>query len=212
MPILLGAGPMMDKPYSQACENNKAPILAVLREALGECRRVLEIGSGTGQHAVHFAAALAHLEWQPSDCAPNLPGLRAWVDDADLANLRAPLALNVQDRPWPLISFDAVFSANTAHIMHWPAVERMFAGVGEYLDTPGVMALYGPFRYAGRHTAASNARFDAWLRARDPDMGVRDFEALAALAREAGLELLADHAMPANNRTLVWRRASRCSS
>ena len=200
----------MDKPFSQACENNKAPILAVLREVFAECRRVIEIGSGSGQHAVHFAAGLPHLEWQPSDCAPNLPGLRAWIDPADCANLRAPVALDVYDRPWPPTSFDAVFSANTAHIMHWAAVERMFAGIGEYLETPGVIALYGPFRYHGHHTAASNARFDAWLRARDPDMGVRDFEALDALARGTGLALVADHAMPANNRMLVW--ASRCSS
>jgi len=198
----------MDKPYSQACENNKTPILAVLRQAFAGCRRVLEIGSGTGQHAAHFAAGLPHLVWQPSDRAPNLPGVRAWCEDAGLANLGEPLALDVHQRRWPLTSFDAAFSANTAHIMHWPAVERMFAGVGEYLEPPGVMALYGPFRYAGRPTAPSNERFDAWLRAQDPGMGVRDFEAVDALARAAGLELLADHAMPANNRALVWRRAA----
>ncbi len=192
------------KPFAEACERNKGPILAVLERVLAGCRAVLEIGSGTGQHAVHFAAALGHLRWQPSERAAELDGLRAWVAEAGLPNLAAPLALDVERRPWPVAPFDAVFSANTAHIMAWPAVTAMFAAIGEQIERPGVFVLYGPFRYHGRQVSAGNERFDAALRARDPAMGLRDVRDLEALAGAAGLALAADLAMPANNRTLVW--------
>ena len=196
----------MQKPFSQACENNKEPILSVLRPAFADAAEVLEIGSGTGQHAVFLAGAMPWLSWQPSDQAEYLPGIRAWCDEAGLANLRAPVELDVTAREWPVAHADAVFSANTVHIMGWPAVELLFAGVGALLPRSGVFCLYGPFNYQGRFTSASNERFDAWLRERDPRSGVRDFEALEHLARDAGLVLEADHAMPANNRTLVWRK------
>lgn len=192
------------RPFSQACENNKGPILEVLRVAFADATRVLEIGSGTGQHAAHFAAGMPHLVWQPSDLPRHHAGIASWVRDAD--NALAPLALDVTDDQWPAGEWDAVFSANTAHIMHWPQVVKMFDGVGRVLASGGVFALYGPFNYAGGYTSPSNERFDRSLRATDPGMGIRDFEAVDALARRVDLRLAADHAMPANNRTLVWRR------
>jgi SAM-dependent methyltransferase len=196
----------MHKPFSQSCENNKQPILSVLREAFAAVGEVLEIGSGTGQHAVFFAGAMPWLSAQPSDCAEYLPGIRAWCSDAQLANLRMPVELDVEMPEWPLQRTAAVFSANTVHIMGWPAVEALFAGVGALLQSGGVFCLYGPFNYGGRFTSDSNARFDEWLKARDPRSGVRDFEALERLASAADLVLMADHPMPANNRTLVWRK------
>lgn len=192
---------------SEACERNKAPILAVLREELAASRAVLEIGSGTGQHAVYFAAHLPQLLWQPSELAAALPALSERLHHEGRPNLRSPMALDVEMHPWPVAAVDAVFSANTLHIMSWQAVQAFFRGVGAVLTAPGVLCVYGPFRYGGRHTSDSNAEFDSFLRARDPLSGVRDFEALEQLARAQGLYLHADHAMPANNRILVWRHA-----
>ncbi len=194
------------KPFSESCEQNKQPILAVLREALADSSAVLEIGSGTGQHAVFFARELPYLTWYTSDRLEYHPGIRAWLEEAGLANVHGPAELDARQREWPAVEVDAVFSANTAHIMDWPAVEAMFAGVGRLLPADGVFCLYGPFNYGGRYTSQSNERFDAWLRARDPASGVRDFDDLEALARAAGLELQRDYEMPANNRTLVWRK------
>ncbi len=193
------------KPYSESCDQNREPILAVLRQVLTSPGELLEIGSGTGQHAVYFGAELPHLTWQTSDRPEYLPGIRMWLAEAGLANVREPLELDVA-KPWPVSRADAVYSANTAHIMSWPEVEQFIAGVGRILAPGGVFCLYGPFNYGGQFTSESNARFDAWLKARDPLSGVRDFEALDELATAAGLSLLHDFAMPANNRTLVWRR------
>lgn len=197
---------MNDKPFAESCVQNREPILAVLREVFADRRQVLEIGSGTGQHAVYFGAALPHLVWQTADVPPHHAGIRAWLTEAALPNVVPPLALDVCQRAWRGGRYDAVFSANTLHIMGWPEVECFFAGVGEVLEPGGVLAVYGPFNYDGAFTSASNARFDAWLKARDPASGVRDFEAVDALARAQGLVLQQDIAMPANNRTLVWRR------
>jgi SAM-dependent methyltransferase len=195
--------------FSEACERNKGPILEVLKSELASSRSVLEIGSGGGQHAVHFSAALPHLGWQPSELGEQIEPLAERIRREGGANLRAPIALDVCRHPWPVPRpVDAVFSANTLHIMPWSAVREFFRGVGGLLERPGVLCVYGPFRYQGRHTSESNAEFDGWLKARDPVSGVRDFEALDELARDAGLLLAADHAMPANNRTLVWRRPS----
>ncbi|HKJ72175.1 MAG TPA: DUF938 domain-containing protein [Gammaproteobacteria bacterium] len=196
------------KPFSQACENNKDPILDVLRRVFPNPGRVVEIGSGTGQHAVHFGRHLPHLQWQPTDVADNLPGIRAWLAEAGLPNVAAPLELDVGDGPWPVSHADGVFSANTVHIMGWPEVESLFRGVAGLLPPGGAFCLYGPFAYGGEHTSDSNARFDASLRGRDPRMGIRDRDLLERLAGSQGLVLEADHAMPANNRTLVWRRRS----
>ncbi len=192
-------------PFSDACERNKEPILEVLRAAFADRRRVVEIGAGTGQHAVHFARQLPHLVWQPTDRAEYLEGLAARVAAEGPPNLLAPVELDVLQEPWPAVRGDAVFSANTLHIMSWAAVEALFAGLPRLLDAGAVLAIYGPFKYAGRFTTPSNAAFDAMLRERDPQSGVRDFEAVDALANAAGLSLSADHALPANNQLLVWR-------
>jgi hypothetical protein len=191
------------RPFSEACERNRGPILDVLKRAFRQSRVVLEIGSGTGQHAAYFAAGLPHLIWQPSDVAEHLPGIRMWTDG--IANIRPPVALDVA-QPWPAAAAaDAAYSANTCHIMSWQQVAHMFAGLGA-LDALRVFCLYGPFRYGGAHTAESNARFDAMLRLRDPLSGVRDYEAIAELARGSGLSVQEDNALPANNRLLVFSR------
>jgi cyclopropane fatty-acyl-phospholipid synthase-like methyltransferase len=194
-------------PFSEACERNKGPILDILRDAFATASRVVEIGSGTGQHAAWFARDLPSLEWQPTDRSTELAGLRLRVASEGLPNLHEPLALDVRQLPWPVPAADAIFSANTLHIMGWEAVEAFFAGVATVLEQPGAtLAVYGPFRYAGDYTSPSNAAFDQWLRQRDPASGIRDFEPVDALAREAGLTFVADHPMPANNQLLVWRR------
>lgn len=193
-------------PYSEASERNKEPILEVLRTALADCRTVVEIGAGTGQHAVHFARHLPQVEWQPTDRAEHVPGLTARVAEEGTPNLRPPIELDVMQPYWPPLDADAVYSANTLHIMSWPEVEAFFRGVGRILGAGGVLAVYGPFRYAGRFTTDSNAAFDRSLRNRDPASGIRDFEAVNALAAAQSLELQADHAMPANNQLLVLSR------
>jgi cyclopropane fatty-acyl-phospholipid synthase-like methyltransferase len=195
-------------PLSEACERNKGPILAVLGAELAVSRSVLEIGSGTGQHAVHFARHLAHLSWQPTELGEQLGPLAERILVEGPPNLRPAIELDVRKHPWPAPGVDAVFSANTLHIMAWDAVGDFFRGVGAVLAAPGVLCVYGPFRYRGAYTSESNAQFDRYLHARDPASGIRDFEALARLADAQGLELAADHAMPANNQTLVWRRSA----
>ena len=195
-------------PCSPACERNRGPIAEVLVRYFAGCRSVLEIGSGTGQHAVHFAARLAHLRWQSSDRAEYLPDLAARIAQAGLANLPAPIELNVaRPEQWPSTRFDAAFSANTLHIMAWSEVQALFRMLGTVLDPIATLVVYGPFKYAGRHTSDSNAAFDAQLRETAAHRGIRDFEAVDALAREQGLTLLEDIAMPANNRCLVWARS-----
>ena len=195
------------KPYAESCEQNRDPILAVLREIFADRKQVLEIASGTGQHAVYFGQALPHLSWQTSELPENHAGIHAWLDEARLPNVLPPLAIDLNEEAWPLASsVDAIFNANTVHIVSWPAVERMFAGIGRVLAPGGILALYGPFNYGGNFTSQSNARFDAWLKGRDPESGVRDFEALDQLAGLQGLVLQQDVAMPANNRTLVWKK------
>ena len=184
------------KPFSEASERNRSPILAVLKRIFSGARCVLEIGSGTGQHAAYFAPELPHLVWQASDRAENLADIRQWV-----AN---PIELDV-DKPFPKVDADAVFTANTCHIMSWRQVERMFEGVGGTRSVK-TFCLYGPFNYGGKHTSESNARFDAMLRGRDPASGIRDAEAIYALAGKNGFALAEDNAMPANNRLLVFRR------
>ncbi len=194
------------KPFSEACEQNKRPILAVLQQYFANVSNVLEIGSGTGQHAVFFAAQLPHLHWLTSEVEEYHPGVRAWLDEAGLSNIDGPIELDVNQPDWPVTEIEAVFSANTVHIMDWSGVERMFVGIGRVLQPKGVFCLYGPFNYKGNYSSESNARFDLWLKQRDSRSGIRDFEALNILAQQHGMELLADHAMPVNNRTLVWQK------
>jgi cyclopropane fatty-acyl-phospholipid synthase-like methyltransferase len=191
--------------HAPATQRNRDPILAVLREQFADRRSVLEIGSGTGQHAVHFAAAMPWLRWQCSDVAENLPGIRLWLDAAGLANTPAPIELDVRGA-WPAQRFDAAFSANSLHIMGWTDVQAFFAGVDAVLADDAALVVYGPFNYGGAYSSDSNREFDGWLKARDPRSGIRDFEDVDALARGIGLALVADVAMPANNRTLAWRR------
>ncbi|MDR0184506.1 DUF938 domain-containing protein [Lysobacter arvi] len=200
-------------PNAPACERNREPILGVLRRHFADRHDVLEIGSGTGQHAVHFAAAMPWLRWQCSDRADNLPGIGAWLEHAALANTPAAVELDVARGPWPRSDagdgrFDAAFSANTLHIMGWPQVEAFFAGLDDALAGDATLAVYGPFNYRGDYTSDSNREFDAWLKARDPQSAIRDFEAVDTLAQGIGLRLVEDVAMPANNRCLVWRRAA----
>ena len=197
--------PAMNKPTAPSCERNREPILAVLRDHFADRRNVLEIGSGTGQHAIFFAAALRHLNWQTSEQRENLAGIRAWLDEAALPNTPAPLELNVMGA-WPTQRYDAIFSANTLHIMSWAEVERVFARLPDVMTGDAVLAIYGPFNYAGRFTSESNAAFDASLKERGSHQGIRDFEAVDALAGKAGLTLIEDRAMPSNNRCLVWGR------
>lgn len=207
-----GAKPFVQPlPYSDACERNKEPILAVLRRYLADTAGlVLEVGSGTGQHAVHFARHLPQLTWQPTDQAEELAALNARVGIGGPCNLLPALELDVADRRWPCDSdsVDAVFSANTLHIMDWKHVQAFFRGVGRVLRPEGLLIVYGPFRYSGQYTSHSNHAFDDALRRRDPASGIRDFEAVDALANAQALTLVEDVAMPANNQTLVWRKAA----
>lgn len=194
-------------PHSDACERNQGPILEVLRREFAGCTQVLEIGSGTGQHAVHFATGLPWLDWQPSDLADALPGLRRRIRLEGPKNLHAPIELEVTKTPWGIDTVDGIFTANTLHIMHWPQVEALFGNLPAIVKPGAVLAVYGPFRYGGRYTSESNASFDDWLHAQDPASGIRDFEAVDALARAGGFTLVADHRMPANNQTPVWKFA-----
>jgi cyclopropane fatty-acyl-phospholipid synthase-like methyltransferase len=194
------------KPYSEACERNREPILGVLRRWLLNSGSVLEIGAGTGQHAVYFAQHLPHLTWFATDREENLLGIEQWIKEANLPNLRGPLRLDVMDPHWPVISVDYVFSANTAHIMSWTEVEAMFEGVGKVLAAKGLFCLYGPVNRDGKYTAESNREFDEMLRARDPMMGIRDDQDLIKLGRRCGLNFIADNSMPAKNRLLIWSK------
>jgi SAM-dependent methyltransferase len=205
------------KPHSPACDRNQEPILAVLRQYFGDRRHVLELGSGTGQHAVHFAAGLPWLQWQASDAAAALPGIQAWREDAALANLPPPLTLQaVPDaglQPPPALpadadgrGFDAVFSANTLHIMGWPQVQALFSALAAMTRPQALLAIYGPFKVGGQYTSESNRAFDGWLAREYPDGGLRDIEAVHELALAAGFEPIANFAMPANNQFLLWRR------
>jgi cyclopropane fatty-acyl-phospholipid synthase-like methyltransferase len=193
-------------PFSEACERNKAPILEVLRVAFADRIQVLEIGSGTGQHAVHFAAHLTHLTWHPTEQLAYLADLASRVKLEGTRNLRQPTVLDVKQTIWPLRSVDAIFSANTLHIMGWAEVEAMFRGVDTVLSAHGVVCIYGPFRYAGRYTSESNRDFDLMLQERDPLSGLRDLTDLSALAGRHALRLRADHDLPANNRLLEFVR------
>ena len=194
------------KPYSTACDQNRDPILNVLRELLGDRNTVLEIGTGTGQHAVYFAEKLPHLTWQCSDQIQYHPGIQLWLDEAKLPNLLPPLALNVSEDPWPTTQYDALYCANVMHIMSWENVEDLFRHTADCLSEKGLMICYGPFNFNGRYTSASNAQFDQSLRMRDPLSGIRHFEALQVLAEDNGLSFVRDIEMPANNRILVWQK------
>ena len=195
-----------NRPFAQACEQNKQPILAVLQEQLADASSVLEIGSGTGQHAVFFAEQMPHLSWQPSDRADNLPGIRAWIEHAQLMTVEPPIELDVGDAQWGIDTAENIFSANAIHIMSWNHVIALFGGVKKIALPGAKLIMYGPFNYASEFTSESNRQFDAMLRQRDPLSGIRNFEEVDELAQAAGFSLLRDYDMPANNRTLVWQK------
>jgi cyclopropane fatty-acyl-phospholipid synthase-like methyltransferase len=196
----------MSKPFSQACENNKAPILEVIRQVFHGGSTVLEIGSYTTQHVRYFAEHLPGITWQPSDMPDSLSVMLAGLEGETFPNILPPQTLDVMQGPWPDTQVEGVFSANTLHIMSAEHVPYFFQGVGKVLQTGGRLCVYGPFRYQGNYTSDSNARFDEWLKERDPLSGIRDIETVNELATRNGLELLADHAMPANNQLLVWQK------
>lgn len=192
-------------PNAPATHRNRQPLLEELERYLIESSIVLEIGSGTGQHAVHFARHLPHVTWIPTELSANLSGVEAWCQQSGLANLMEPLALDVC-QPWPKgLTVDHIFTANTTHIMPSEAVERLFQGAGRQLPAKGYLFLYGPFKYDGQFTSASNAAFDLQLKQHAAHQGIRDIEQLIAWAGDAGLSLVADHAMPTNNQWVLFR-------
>lgn len=197
---------MSEKPFAPATERNSLPILNVIRREFESASTVLEIGSGTGQHAVCFGEALDHLIWQTSELAENHTGIKAWLDEARLPNVKSPVEFNVLTAEVSPQSYDAVYSANTAHIMSFEAVAKMFSLVGTALREEGVFCLYGPFRQGGEFNTQSNADFDVSLRGRNPDMGIRDIEALDKLGESEGMVRERLYAMPANNGLAVWKK------
>ena len=196
----------MTKPFSQACENNRGPISQVLERVLVDCQSVFEIGSGTGQHAVWFSRAMPHLQWQTSDRKENHQGIKQWISDSSLENIHHPLELDVGVGPWPEGLFDAIFTANTAHIMALSEVELMFSGVSKLLISGGLFCLYGPMQYSGVISAESNRAFDAKLRAVKSTQGIRELNDLNKLAAAFGMELIEDNDLPANNQLVIWQK------
>lgn len=196
----------MSKPYSQACENNKNAILEILTTVLKDAHSVLEVGSGTGQHAVHFAKHLPHLVWQTADLKEHHSGINQWLDDENLHNTRAPLTLDVRHYDWQLAQYDAVFTANSLHIMSLASATHFIKNISQALHSGGQFIAYGPLNYDGAYTSESNARFDIWLNEQNEHSAIRDFEAINQFAKEGGLNLVQDYSMPANNRLLVWQK------
>ena len=194
------------KEFAPSCERNKDVILKALKEVMPARGMVLEVGSGTGQHAVYFAAHLPHLIWQPTDLSANFPSIRAWAREKSLANLLRPLELDLlaDIKTWPVSTVEAIVCINTVHIVAWRGVVNLFAGAGRVLSAGGVLYVYGAYRYATHPLEPSNESFDQLLRARDPESGVRDFEAMNELAQKYGMTLLCDRPMPGNNRSIGW--------
>lgn len=199
----------MNKPFSQACENNKRPILTFLQGIFARNKHILEIGSGTGQHAVFFAQHLPHLTWQTSDLLINHQGINLWLDETDCTNIHRPIVIDL-NKTWLLPQekppIDGLYTANTLHIISWPLVIKFFESIGQNLTATATVCIYGPFNYDGKFTSQSNAHFDLWLKERDVNSGIRDIEAILSLANSVGLTLIDDHAMPANNRLLVFSK------
>jgi cyclopropane fatty-acyl-phospholipid synthase-like methyltransferase len=198
---------MIHKPFSQACENNKDAILQIIRTVFCQSTTVWEIGSGTGQHACYFARHLPHLEWQPTDRNENIPGICLWQEEAKLANLKPVLTLDVTDAAWPCTSIDALFTANTLHIMSWDEVSIFFDRLSEHLSPKALICIYGPFNYNGAYTSDSNAFFDQWLKSQNASSSIKNFEDILFLSTSNGFSLLNDIAMPANNHLLVLQNS-----
>ncbi len=193
--------------FSEACEKNKHPILEQLKPLLRSSVQVLEIGSGSGQHAQFFADQLQHLSWQCSEHPDAFVDLLDSLPDKLPGNLHPPIKLDVNSAQWQLPNssrFDALFSANTLHIMAWESVEALFARLPQALAHGSKIIVYGPFKYSGMYTSPSNEQFDQWLKERDAESGIRDFEQVDKLARDTGASLEVDISMPANNQLLAW--------
>ena len=196
----------MNKPYAESCDQNREPIFEILKDFVDGKSSLLEIGSGTGQHAVYFARQFPWIEWQTSDQAEYHDGIQAWIVDGGLPNVKSPLLLDVRQPDWYGKRYDLIFSANTLHIMSEYAVEHLFNKLPLVMHGASQFLVYGPFNYQGRYTSDSNARFDSWLKQRDIESGIKNFEWLQDIAAKSGLECSHDFAMPANNRILVWQR------
>ena len=194
--------------FSEACERNKGPILDVIKPYLQHSKEVLEIGSGTGQHAVWFAGAMPHLTWHTSDLRENHPSIIAWIESSELPNLRKPRTLNVGQGVWPVNQVDAIYTANTCHIMSWERVRDMFQGANRVLKPGGHLLIYGPFNVNGDYTSESNKVFDASLKQRDPESGIRHYDDMNRVARHNGFSLIQRHEMPANNMLLAYEKSS----
>ncbi len=198
---------MSDKPFSAACERNQEPILSVMKQYITkDDRRLLEIGSGTGQHAVYLAPHFPQVEWHPSDVQANLSGMKLWFDETRIPSIRPSLKLEIGKHELPKLKFDIAFTANTFHIMHWKEVKSLIKQFGGRLREGSRVFIYGPFKYNGEFTSHSNAEFDEQLRLRDPMSGIRSFEDVLNAMVKNGFELLDDVEMPANNRMLVFNR------
>ncbi len=193
------------KPHAESCNENTLPILNIIQPRLSHCKNVLEIGSGTGQHAVSFGQAMPHLQWQTSDLKATHEGILMWLEEAKLPNLLPPLELDTYAEQWPIDHFDAIFTANTLHIIAQEGVEKLFQHIAKHLSPKGEFMVYGPFMYHGKHTSESNERFDEWLHSKEITRGIRDIVWLKEVAAKNGLELDEDIEMPVNNRILVWR-------
>lgn len=194
------------KQFAPACERNRSYILEVLKELLPQNGSLLEVGSGTGQHAAWFAPEFPGLLWQPTDTEENLPSIRAWCSETGAPNLCEPHTLDLSRYQWPVQEYDAIVCINTIHIVGWPLVQNLFSGAGSSLKTDGILYAYGPFRYRNRPLEPSNQNFDQWLKQRDPVSGIREFETVSELAVSHGLAFVEDRAMPANNRSICWRK------
>lgn len=196
-----------EKKFAPACERNQVFILEVLGRIFASPGNVLEVGSGTGQHAAYFAARLRHLQWRPTDLSPNLGSIEAWRREAGVPNLLEPRVLDLADTGAWRTQTDYVVCINTVHIVAWALVESLFQLAGRALAAGGILYCYGPFRYADRPLEPSNERFDRILRMQNPESGLRLFEDVDRLARDNGLRHRGDEGMPANNRSLWWQKS-----
>ncbi len=196
----------MQKPYSESCDQNKSSILSIIEPIFSNCHEILEIGSGTGQHAVCFAGKMSHLHWRCSDCEPYIAGINQWINESEVTNVVAPISLDVSKSEWPVGHVDAIFTANSIHIMHDQDVVNLLKGAGALLSKGGHLEIYGPFNYDGLLTSASNKSFEQWLKDRDPLSGIKDFEVIVELASNNGLIFYEDYEMPANNRILHFKK------
>jgi SAM-dependent methyltransferase len=194
----------MNRPFSESCLQNRDVILKIIAPYLKEAKRVLEIGSGTGQHAAYFAPLFSNLIWQTSDLSGNLPGIKSWIDSAEALNLPEPVEFDVNTN-WPDIKADLIYSANTLHIMDRSSVEKCLAGLPNILTDKGQLIIYGPFNYHNQYTSDSNRSFDVWLKRNNPQSGIKDFEWISELLHSSGLILEEDFEMPANNRILIFK-------